>query len=78
MASDLTLDVRGMEPPEPIVRVLETIADFKAGDRLKLVIDCMPHPLFGILERDGYDHQVEPGTDSLYLITIWARPNRGE
>jgi uncharacterized protein (DUF2249 family) len=78
MPTDVTLDVRGMDPPEPIVRVLETIADFKTGDRLKLVIDCMPRPLFQILDRDGFDHQVEPGVDSLYLITIWAHSDRSE
>jgi uncharacterized protein (DUF2249 family) len=77
MPRDLTLDVRGMDPPEPIERVLETIADFKVGDKLKLVIDCMPHPLFRILERGGYDHHVEPGTESLYLITIWALSDQG-
>lgn len=53
-----------------------TIADFKAGDRLKLVIDCMPRPLFRILERDGYDDEVEPGEESLYLITMRARSDR--
>ena len=77
MPRDLTLDVRGMDPPEPIERVLETIADFKVGDKLKLVIDCMPHPLFRILERGGYDHHVEPRTESLYLITIWALSDQG-
>ena len=75
MPRDITLDVRGMSPPEPIERVLETIADFREGDRLKLVIDCMPQPLFRILDRNGYGHHAEPGTESLYEITIWAKPD---
>jgi TusA-related sulfurtransferase len=74
MARHVTLDVRGMEPPEPIERVLETIADFQDGDTLKLVIDCMPIPLFRILERSGFGHHLEPGTESLYEITIWPKP----
>jgi uncharacterized protein (DUF2249 family) len=77
MARHLTLDVRGMQPPEPIERVLETVSDFEEGDTLRLVIDCMPTPLFRILERAGYGHHEEPGTESLYEITIWAIPGRG-
>jgi uncharacterized protein (DUF2249 family) len=76
MARHLKLDVRGMQPPEPIERVLETIDDFVEGDTLRLVIDCYPQPLFRILERNGYGHREEPGTESLYEITIWAKPDR--
>ncbi len=73
MARTLTLDVRGMQPPEPIYRVLETIDDFAEGDRLTLLIDCMPQPLYRILDANGYEHRQEPGDDSLYKVTIWAR-----
>jgi TusA-related sulfurtransferase len=75
MARHVVLDVRGMEPPEPIERVLETIADFQEGDTLRLIIDCMPMPLFRILERNGYGHVEEPGKESLYEVTIWPKPD---
>jgi uncharacterized protein (DUF2249 family) len=68
-----TLDVRGMEPPEPLERVLGIVGGFAPGDTLKVVIDCRPAPLFRILERDGYAYRVEPGVDSTYEITISAR-----
>ncbi len=74
MARALTLDVRGMMPPEPIYRVLEMIDGFGEGDRLTLLIDCLPQPLYRILDANGYDHRQEPGADSRYRITIWARP----
>ena len=77
MTRHVTLDVRGLPPPEPIERVLEAIDGFEEGDTLRLVIDCMPHPLFRILERNGYRHRETPGTESLYEITIWAAPERG-
>jgi uncharacterized protein (DUF2249 family) len=73
MARELTLDVRGMEPPEPLERVLETIDGFVPGDRLKLVIDCHPLPLFRILERNGYAYRTEPGAVSVHEITIWLK-----
>jgi uncharacterized protein (DUF2249 family) len=73
MPLDLTLDVRGMEPPEPLERVLETIGDFVAGDRLKLIIDCEPFPLYRILDNNGYAHVTVPGTVSQREITIWRK-----
>lgn len=66
-----TLDVRGMEPPQPLELVLSAIDGFKPGDTLKVVIDCEPIPLFRILERNGFAYRVEPGTVSLREITIW-------
>jgi len=71
MPRHLTLDVRGMEPPQPLERVLETIGDFQAGDRLTLIIDCHPTPLFKILDRNGYGYRTEPGKESIHEITIW-------
>ena len=75
MARDLTLDVRGMEPPEPLERVLETIGDFAPGDRLKLIIDCEPRPLFRILDtqrlraRDGAGHGLAARDHDLAEVT---------
>ena len=62
-----------MQPPEPLERVIETIGDFGPGDTLRLVIDCEPKPLFRILQANHYEWRVEPGTESNYEITIWAR-----
>jgi uncharacterized protein (DUF2249 family) len=74
MARSLTLDVRGMEPPQPLELVLETIDDFGPGDELKLVIDCHPVPLFRLLERSGYAYRTEPGKEAVHEITIWRKP----
>ena len=65
-----TLDVRGMEPPEPLERILAIIRDFKPGDTLTVVIDCEPIPLFRILTLNGFDYRSEPGTSSRYEISI--------
>ena len=73
MNREITLDVRGMEAPEPLERVLETIGDFVPCDRLRLVIDCRPMPLYRILERNGYACSEAPGTDSNYVVTIWRK-----
>ncbi|HEX4883153.1 MAG TPA: DUF2249 domain-containing protein [Casimicrobiaceae bacterium] len=72
MARHVTLDIRGMEPPEPLERVLGTIADFRAGDTLKVLSNFEPRPLYRILERDGFQHRVESGADAPFEITIWT------
>ena len=74
MSREITLDVRGMEAPEPLERVLETIDDFAGDDRLRLIIDCRPMPLFRILERNGYGYREAPGVASNFEITIWRKP----
>ncbi len=71
MSRQISLDVRGMEPPEPIERVFETIDGFGPDDRLRLVIDCHPVPLFRMLEKSGFAWRQDPGTESVYEITIW-------
>jgi len=71
MGREVVLDVRGMDPPEPLERVLETIDNFVPGDVLKLVIDCRPQPLYRILDRSGFAFREKPGTESLYEISIW-------
>lgn len=73
MANTIELDVRGLEPPEPLVRVMEALDTLPAGERLLLKIDCRPLPLYRILERDGYAYEERPGSDSLFAITICKR-----
>lgn len=70
----IELDVRGLQPPEPLERVLATLDELGDGDRLLLKIDCRPVPLFRILDRNGYVHEERPGSDSLLEITISKRP----
>jgi TusA-related sulfurtransferase len=73
MAETIELDVRGLEPPEPLVRVMEALETLPAGERLLLKIDCRPLPLYRILERNGYAYEERPGDDSLFAIMIYKR-----
>lgn len=66
----IELDVRGLQAPEPLERVLETLDRVGPGDTLLLKINCHPVPLFRILDRNGYVYDERPGTDSLCEITI--------
>jgi len=66
----IELDVRGLQAPEPLERVLQTLDRLGDGDQLLLKINCRPVPLFRILERNGYTHEERPGVDSLLEIAI--------
>ena len=73
MANTIELDVRGLEAPEPLERVLEALDRLPLSDRLLLKIDCRPVPLFRILDRNGYAYVERPGSDALFEISIWKR-----
>jgi TusA-related sulfurtransferase len=66
----IELDVRGLEAPQPLERVLETLDRLGTDDRLLVKINCRPIPLFRILERNGYAYDERPGADSLLEIII--------
>ena len=66
----IELDVRGLQAPEPLERVLERLDALGIGDCLRVKINCRPVPLFRILDRNGYTHEEAPGVDALLEITI--------
>jgi uncharacterized protein (DUF2249 family) len=73
MSHNVELDVRGLEPPEPLERVLAALDTLPPRGSLLLKIDCRPSPLYRILDRNGYLYDEKPGGESLYEITIRAR-----
>ena len=64
------LDVRGLEAPEPLERVLDALSTLPPGDILRMQIDREPQPLYRILERNGYRFQAQAHEDGLYDILI--------
>ncbi|MEO8170769.1 MAG: DUF2249 domain-containing protein, partial [Oxalobacteraceae bacterium] len=49
MNNEIELNVCGLEPPEPMERVLDAISQMSPGQRLRMVIDREPRPLYRIL-----------------------------
>lgn len=70
-SNDLEIDVCGLEPPEPLERVLEALSGLNAGQRLKVIIGREPFPLYRILDNNGYRHKTTPRADYLFEILIW-------
>lgn len=70
---DLEIDVCGLEPPEPMERVLEALDRLQPGQRLRVLIPREPFPLYRILERNGYLHETKSREDFLFEVRIWPQ-----
>lgn len=68
---DITLDVRRLPPPEPLEQCLEALAELQPGQRLRMLIDREPYPLYTMLDRDGFQHDCT-FEDTHFLVTIWT------
>jgi len=58
------LDVRGLEPPQPLVRILQRIDTLRHADVLEAVLDRRPLLLYPQLDDRGFIHitdEPEPG-----------------
>jgi uncharacterized protein (DUF2249 family) len=67
----LFIDVCGLEPPEPLERVLDALSRLAPGQKLQMLIDREPHPLYRILANNGYQHTTTARPDYRYDILIW-------
>jgi uncharacterized protein (DUF2249 family) len=66
----LVLDLRGLEPPEPMVRVLERLDTLEPGQRLIVLNDRRPVFLYPQLEARGFVHDTEELEAGLVRIVI--------
>ncbi|GAB3554460.1 hypothetical protein GCM10027343_42460 [Noviherbaspirillum agri] len=71
--NEVQIDVCGLEPPEPLERVLDALSRLASGQRLRVVIGREPLPLYRILENNGYAYQTSSREDYLYEVLIWEK-----
>jgi uncharacterized protein (DUF2249 family) len=65
------LDVRGLEPPLPMVRVLEAVETLAPGQRLEVLHHRRPVFLYPQLEERGCRHATDEPEPGLVRIAIW-------
>jgi uncharacterized protein (DUF2249 family) len=65
------LDARDLEPPEPLELTLAALDELQPDQRLRLLLPREPYPLYGILDRNGYQHETERHPDGYFAILIW-------
>jgi len=67
------LDTRGMEPPQPLVTILETIPALPANAELQARTDRRPMHLYPELEARGFSSQTEEQPDGSFITHIRRR-----
>ena len=68
------LDLRGLEPPEPLEKVLDALERLAPGDQLCLLIEREPRPLYRILANNGFAYRTGTLPGYLYEVKIWHLP----
>jgi uncharacterized protein (DUF2249 family) len=72
----VTIDVRGLEPPMPMVLVLERLERLEPGEQLEVIHERRPLFLYPLIVERGFEHETDelaPGTVRI-LIRRAARP----
>jgi uncharacterized protein (DUF2249 family) len=69
-AGALTLDVRGLEPPQPMVLVLERLDTLAPGETLEVHHDRRPLFLYPQLKARGFAHETDEPAPGLVRIRI--------
>lgn len=65
-----TLDNRGLEPPQPMIRTLSRLEKMSAGETLVIHNERQPMFLYPELDELGYTHETEEAPEGGYRITI--------
>ena len=67
--ADDSLDVRGLEPPEPFLRIMRALSGAPDAP-LRVLIHREPFPLYDILAEQGFRHRSRPLEDGGFEIVI--------
>lgn len=69
----MVLDVRGLEPPQPMVRVLEEVDRLAPGEELEVRHDRRPIFLYPQLDERGLVHETDTPEPGVVRIRIRRR-----
>lgn len=69
----VVLDARGLEPPEPMIRILEALASLPKDSDLQALTDRRPVHLYPLLEQRGYQAETQPAPDRGFVTRIRHR-----
>jgi uncharacterized protein (DUF2249 family) len=66
----LDVDARGLEPPQPLVVILEALASLPEGGEMRAHTDRRPLHLYAQLEERGFTGETEEQPDGRFVTTI--------
>ena len=64
------VDARGLEPPEPLLRILNALESLPAGATLRARTDREPCHLFGEATQRGFRHESKTQPDGSWLTVL--------
>lgn len=64
------VDARGLEPPEPLIRILDALETLPAGNALRARTDREPCHLFGEAVQRGFRHESEVQSDGSWVTLL--------
>ena len=64
------IDVRGLEPPEPLIRILDRLESLPAGTTLRARTDREPCHLFGEATQRGFRHESREQPGGSWLTSL--------
>lgn len=66
----LDIDARGLEPPEPLIRILDALESLPAGKKLRAWTDREPCHLFGEAEQRGFSSESFEQPDGSWITVL--------
>ena len=66
------IDVRGLEPPQPLVRILEELERLEPGQQIEVLHERRPMFLYPQLDERGFLHETDEPAPGLVRIVIRA------
>ena len=67
----ITLDYSMMEPPEPMLQVMESLDRLEKGEGIQMLHRMKPRLLFPKLQERGFEFQVLEHTPEQVEVWIW-------
>ena len=64
------VDARGLEPPQPMVVILEALASLAAGAEMRAHTDRRPMHLYALLEERGFTAETKEQHDRSFITII--------
>jgi uncharacterized protein (DUF2249 family) len=71
----VVVDARGLEPPEPLVKILEAVAALPQGAQLRAHTDRRPMHLYAELEERGFSGETEEQEDGSFVTNVRRLPS---
>lgn len=69
-SDEILVDAHGLEPPEPMERVLQAVALLRPGQAIRLLLHREPFPLYPLLSDRGFEHETRRAPDGGFVILI--------